>query len=230
MKKHNWVAACMACAACCGAAQASGGVKHSDSGSGFYVRGAVGVASMRTADDMFMAQQAGVTGASVKRGGFTGGVSLGYMIQRHAPVSYGVEVGYEYLHSNTYLSHVGGQDVTLTYRGYPINLLAVLAYHFNLRLALFGRAGIAWQYQSVKTSGMAHVAAQDIDQSKRRVLPKVGVGLGYYFSSRWMAGVDYMHAFGSKQPALGALVNGALPELNKVASTDSVTLALTYVF
>lgn len=207
---------------------------------GAYVRAEIGSGGLMTApiNDVLPAYDPALglrQDNSFRLGGITPGIAVGYMIG--APLfSYGLELGYYHFTNNHYDAVYGStnQSLTVTYKGHPINLLAVARYTYNQVLSFYARAGMSYQCQTLEAHLVENGAITQLSHTNKKVLPALGAGLGYHFGQHWEVGANYLHAFGKKsnyQWGSSHLSQDQITqEANLVASSSVASISATYNF
>jgi hypothetical protein len=200
------------------------GVAVSMPKSDFFLNANVGTGGMDTPNSAtsYISQSAtSLSYNSKSDGGFIWGIGGGVMFTINPKVSLGGEVAYENFKNNTYsirdASGVTAVDSTFEYSGYPIDILAIAAYHFNPLVAIDLKAGVAYEHQELVQSGAEPGAGT---YNNTAWLPKLGTDFNYYFNNHLMTSIGYLHGFGSSVTPT---------DRNAVVSTNEVNLGVTYI-
>ena len=207
---------------------------------GAYIRAEIGSGGMSTAsiNDVLPAYEPSLglrQDNSFNLGGVSPGITIGYLFE--APLfAYGLELGYYHFTNNHYDAVYGStnQSLNVSYKGYPINLLAVARYTYNQVLSIYARAGMSYQCQTLEAHLVENGVITELNHTNKQVLPALGAGLGYHFGQHWEVGANFLHAFGKKanyQWGSSSLSQTQIAkEANQVASTNIASLSATYNF
>lgn len=166
-----------------------------------YVEGNVGYAFQNWA---------GIAGAVVtsnRRGGFTGGVDVGYQWSRYLAA----ELGWFWLPRARFGGIAGAPRVTSWFAYLAAKMMVPLPWVDNLDL--FMKAGISWHRLSARLVGLAATAG-----TLNLWRPVFAVGLQYTFYQNWMANAQFM------------FVPGAVSFVNPVPHAYLLTVGLGYKF
>ncbi|WP_159084562.1 outer membrane protein [Dongshaea marina] len=145
------------------------------------------------------------------------GVNSGYLWGR-GKFNYGAELGYYQYPKN----HYSENGESLSYDGHNIDLMGVLKYDLSSSWSVFGKGGVAYVHQ--ETTGNS-----SFNESRNKILPKIGLGVGYRLNSRWSIDFAYSYIFGDK-PSQFHTEDSSKDDYNKVASVNMMTLGVNYSF
>lgn len=139
---------------------------------------------------------------------YGGRVALGYMWDRQASFSYGVETAAAYYGVSKYANDAASVDMNY----YGLELLGVGQLNLD-KLRLIGKLGMSdEQFHPTKSN----IENNPEFTSSEQVLPEVGGGIAYLFTPDLQVGVTYYHTFGNAVSFDNDADATALPSVNLV--------------
>lgn len=156
-----------------------------------YISGDAGFGLLATPDG-YLADPDGieVTKASYSRGGFAGGVNIGYLHALNQNVLLGAEFGYDYNGQSKYSETEYGVKSDLKITSQDLHLLATGTYLFNNGFNVFAKAGAARVSQ--KAEGSINGSSGNDTVNGYKPMAAGGVGYQYKLANFF---VQYSHIF-----------------------------------